>query len=84
MTQPGRPAPDGEVPDRDSPGVLRMNLSGLCGSAIGDVYVALDRQHLDVVVSFLLLISSSNFWYQCFVTLSRNSFVEPVMNRAVG
>lgn len=84
MTQPSSPAPAREVRDRDSPGVLRVNLSNLCGLGTEDVCVALDRQHLDVVVLFPLLISPSNFCSQRLVTLSRNFFVEPVMKRAVG
>lgn len=84
MTQPGGPAPAGEVRDRDSPGAVRLNFSGLRGLGTGDVCVALDRQHLDVVVLFLLLISPSHFWSRCFVTHSRNTFVELEMKRAVG
>lgn len=61
-----------------------MNLSDVRALGTGDVCVALDRQHLDVVVLFPLLISPSRFWSRCSVTLSRNSVVEPVMKRAVG
>lgn len=79
-----RPRSQRALRDRDSPGVMRVNLADVCGSGTGDACVALDRQHLHGVVLFPLPISPSNFWCQWFVTLLKNSFVELVVKREVG